>query len=634
MRKPFTGLAVLVAGLIVVSLIVLGRSQGVAPVAEGTSAREILYVTNSAGDDVTVVDAATHRVIGSIETGVTPHGLVASPDGRRIYVTGETDDDVVAIETATSKVLWKAPVGDQPNEPALTADGRHIYVPIRSADVTDIVDTATGKRINTIRTGRVPHNAYPSPDGKLIYVTSRGDEKITIVDPATQQVIGEVPLGGEPRPVSFTKDNSRAYSTLTGLHGFVVADLKQRKVIERVELPKADLPEISVAGYTDTHGIALSRDDKQFWVTNVFGNAVTAFSVPDHKVMTTVAVGLAPNWMTFSPDGELLYVSNSGSNDVSVIDIKLFREVVRIPVGMSPKRLLVVNVPSGMGGPDEPGWRTAALRPSSTDYWVRGGGVLGAETHSFRTKLATGELTAASIPAWYRKIGLPHMAINSRHITAWDNASLDRIKEAVREEGRTVAAVLIDDPLRLESETPDGSQIDEFTRIMRGADYLGAPLVRITLGPATNATTIVDKATAALNQLLPVAKELGLTMAIASPPATALNTDSILRIVNGVDPTLVGVALDLQGRGEQRTMSTDDVTKLAPHVSYLRTQARAFDKYGEETTIDYGDTLEPFEKTAYRGTISIAFDGDTDPLTGVIKTRDLLVKEWVASAAK
>jgi len=266
-------------------------------------------------------------------------------------------------------------------------------------------------------------------------VTSRGDEKITIVDPTTQQVIGDVPLGGEPRPVSFTKDNTRAYSTITGLHGFVVADLKQRKVIERVELPKADLPEISVAGYTDTHGIALSRDDTQFWVTNVFGNAVTAFSVPGHKVMTTVPVGLAPNWMTFSPDGERLYVSNSGSNDVSVIDIKLFREVVRIPVGMSPKRLLVVNVPSGMGGPDEAGWRTAAGRPSTTDYWVRGGGILGAETSSFRTKLASGELTVTAIPAWYRKIGLPHMAINSRHITAWDNGSLDRIKEAARQEG-------------------------------------------------------------------------------------------------------------------------------------------------------------------------------------------------------
>lgn len=634
MRRPFTGLALVVTGLIVTSLIILGRTERVAPVDEGGSrARQILYVTNSAGDDVTLVDAVTHRVIGSIETGTTPHGLVASSDGRRIYITGETNDDVVAIDTATAKVLWKAPVGEQPNEPALTADGRHVYVPIRMSEVTDVVDTTTGQRINSIRTGRVPHNAYPSPDGKWIYVTSRGDEKISIIDPATQQVVGDVPLGGEPRPVAFTKDNTRAYSTLTGLHGFVVADLTQRKVIERIELPKADLPEISVHGYTDTHGIALSRDDKQFWATNVFGNAVTAFSVPEHKVLTSVPVGLAPNWMTFSPDGGLLYVSNSGSNDVSVIDITLFREVVRIPVGMSPKRLLVVTVPEGMGGPDEAGWRTAASRPSTTDYWVRGGGILGAETHSFRAKFATGELAAESIPAWYRKLGLPHVAINTRHITSWESDSLARIKSAIRDEGRLVSAVLIDNALTVGGEAADTARIEEHKRIMRAAHYLGAPLVRITVGAAgvSDRTAAVDRATAALKQLLPTAKELGLRMAIGVSPGSSLEAESLLRIVNGVDPAVLGVALEIES-GERRSMTREQVSKLAPLVYYLRVKATAFDRVGEETMIDYDEALSPFERSGYGGTISIGFDGESDPVTGVIRTRDLLVKHWVGSA--
>ncbi len=622
MRRPFTGLAVAVTGLIILSLIILGRTESAPPAAAGESRpRQILYVTNSAGDDVTVVDAETHRVIGSIETGTTPHGLVGSPDGRRIYITGETDDDVVAVDTTTSQVLWKTPVGEQPNEPALTADGRHLYVPIRMSDVADVVDTTTGKRINSITIGRVPHNAYPSADGKWIYVTSRGDRKITIIDPATQQVAGEVPLGGEPRPVSFTRDNTRAYSTITGLHGFVVADMQQRKVIERVELPKANLPEISVAGYTDTHGVALTKDDKQFWVTDVFGNGVTAFSVPEHKVLTRVPVGLAPNWMTWSPDGELLYVSNSGSNDVSVIDIKLRREVVRIPVGSSPKRLLVVTVPEGMSGPDDSAWRTAARRPSTTDYYVRGGGNLGAETHSFRRPLASGEVSAEGIPAWYRKVGLPDVAMNSSHITSWDDAALDRIKTALRDEGRTLTAVLIDVPL-------DSGRVEEFTRIMRGARYLGAPLVRITPAAAGLTDGDVDRVTAALKQLLPVARELGIKMAIARPPSSSIGADGILRIVNGVDPSVVGLALEIES-GEGRSLTEDEAAKLAPSVWYLRIKARAFDKFGEEATLDYDEALVPFEKSGYSGTIAIGFDGDTDPVTGVSKTRDLLVKHWV-----
>ena len=208
-----------------------------------------------------MVDAETHRVIGSIETGTTPHGLVASPDGRRIYITGETDDDVVAIDTATSKVLWKAPVGEQPNEPALSADGRHIYVPIRMSDVTDVVDTTPGSgstrsgpaAFRTTRTRRPMASGYTSRRG----ATRRSPSSIQRRSRWLARCRSEANHGRS----SFTKDNRRAYSTLTGLHGFVVADLLQRKVIERVELPKADLPEISVHGYTDTHGIALTRDD-------------------------------------------------------------------------------------------------------------------------------------------------------------------------------------------------------------------------------------------------------------------------------------------------------------------------------------------------------------------------------------
>ena len=114
------------------------------------SARAILYVTNSAGNDVTLVDVATHRAIGSIEIGPTPHGIEASPDGSRVYVSGETDDDVVAIDTATSSVLWKAPIGDRPNHIALSADGRYVYAPIRSADYADVVDTQSGKKVKSI----------------------------------------------------------------------------------------------------------------------------------------------------------------------------------------------------------------------------------------------------------------------------------------------------------------------------------------------------------------------------------------------------------------------------------------------------------------------------------------------------
>ena len=145
------------------------------------------------------------------------------------------------------------------------------------------------------------------------------------------------------------------------------------------------------------------------------------------------------------------------------------------------------------------------------------------------------------------------MAINSRHITSWENDSLDRIKRAIRDQGRSVSAVLIDNALTVGGNAAIATRIEEYTRIMRAAHHLGAPLVRITVAAegVGDQTAAVERATAALKQLLPTARELGLKMAIGVSPGSSLGAEGLLRIINGVDPAVLGVALEIES-GEDR----------------------------------------------------------------------------------
>src|SRR5204863_7790240 len=69
--------------------------------SRGTTTR--VYVTNSKGDDVTVIDPATMKVVGSIKVGDNPHGLIASPDRRTLYVSVEGTDELVAVDIATNQ---------------------------------------------------------------------------------------------------------------------------------------------------------------------------------------------------------------------------------------------------------------------------------------------------------------------------------------------------------------------------------------------------------------------------------------------------------------------------------------------------------------------------------------------------
>jgi YVTN family beta-propeller protein len=72
-------------------------------------------------------------------------------------------------------------------------------------------------------------------------------------------------------------------------------------------------------------------------------NSVSVFSLPQLRRITTIPVGRGPDWMTFTPDGARCYVSNAGGNTVSSIDAVNFKELVKIPVGKVPKRIITTE---------------------------------------------------------------------------------------------------------------------------------------------------------------------------------------------------------------------------------------------------------------------------------------------------
>src|SRR5207248_1621644 len=157
--------------------------------------------------------------------------------------------------------------------------------------------------------------------------------------------LAEVPVGGVPRPLAVTRDEKTLYCALSDLHGFVIADVPARKVVKKVELGPLPPGTRFPVPHTPTHGLELTPDEKELWVTSCGTDTVHVFDVAGQKVTAKVSVGRGPNWLTFSPDGKLCCVSNVLSDDVSIIDVATRREVARVKVGKQPKRLVVAEVP-------------------------------------------------------------------------------------------------------------------------------------------------------------------------------------------------------------------------------------------------------------------------------------------------
>lgn len=303
-----------------------------------------LYVTNSAGDNIHVIDLRTFQVIGEIKPGDRPHGAAASADGRRFFTTVEGDHTLRVIDTATDKVIRTVKLAGLPNQCATTPDGRFVGVPIRGGDSVDLVDVDQGKVVKNLPV-KVPHNCYNARRDDHVWVTSMGDHKVYLIDRKTLSYLAEIPVGGVPRPLAVTRDEKVLYCALSDLHGFVIVDVPQRKVVDKVELPPLPAGIKLPVARTPTHGLELTPDEKELWVTSCGTDTVYVYDTAGKRIVGKVGVGKGPNWVTFSPDGKYCCVSNVLSDDVSILDVAKRQEVARVKVGKQPKRLVVVNVP-------------------------------------------------------------------------------------------------------------------------------------------------------------------------------------------------------------------------------------------------------------------------------------------------
>jgi YVTN family beta-propeller protein len=319
------------------------------PLAAGTVR---IIQTNSAGDNVHIIDPATNKVVGVINGIEVNHGAAVAPDGSRYYITNEAESTLDVVDTKTLKVIRNIPLSGHPNNVAIGRDGKRVYVAIAVAPgAVDVVDTASLEKVKSIPVKGALHNTYVTPDGKYVVAGSIAGKVLTVIDSQTEQPVWSLNFDGGVRPIAFEKgpdgSTKRMFVQISGVHGFAVVDFATRKEVNRIILP--DVPGVAkseegVQG-SPSHGIGVTPDGKTLWATSKWYGYVFAYSMPDLKLLGSVPVGETPDWLTFTPDSKSVYVACAGSNFVSVVDVKSIKVVTRIPVGQVPKRNITALLP-------------------------------------------------------------------------------------------------------------------------------------------------------------------------------------------------------------------------------------------------------------------------------------------------
>jgi YVTN family beta-propeller protein len=315
--------------------------------AEAAQARPLVYVPNSKGGSVTVIDPATYTVVNTVVTGRVPQHVVPSRDMATLWATNNEGNTLTPIDPRSGMFG-------------------------KSVAVTD------------------PYNLYFTPDGQYAMVIAEAQKRVDLRDPKTMKVVKSIPVTCDGLDhVDFTADEQFAVASCEFSGQMVKLDLTTYMVAGYLTLPKVgrfhampqdvrlspdgrvfyvadmnadgvhiiDAAAFTHAGFIETgrgaHGFVMDRGGARIFVANrgwhMDGKGPRgpgSVSVLDPKTQLVTArwpipEGGSPDMGNVSADGKELWLAGRYDNEVYVLDTSTGKLLHRITVGREPHGLCV-----------------------------------------------------------------------------------------------------------------------------------------------------------------------------------------------------------------------------------------------------------------------------------------------------
>jgi YVTN family beta-propeller protein len=181
-----------------------------------------------------------------------------------------------------------------------------------------------------------------------VFVANESSNNVTVVDGDSFQVIATVDARNHAtHDLAVSRDGRWLFATNLASGRLSAINTRAHETVA------------SIATGDRAHVVTLTNDNRQAWVANIGENTISIVDTGTFRILGTIAVGKGPTGLTFSRDGRFAYVSNQGDKTVEVIDTASHRVLKAIPVGTNPHFLVL--------GPDGRIWGT---NTGGTDIYV------------------------------------------------------------------------------------------------------------------------------------------------------------------------------------------------------------------------------------------------------------------------
>ncbi|WP_194926065.1 YncE family protein [Catenulispora pinisilvae] len=336
---------------------------------------DVLAAVSQSGPTVSFFDAASDRLLGSVEVLAEPHEICFDPTRRLLWCTNTYEagyyransgrrSQLAVIDPDARRIVEVVDIAPEvgPHGLSLDAERGRLYVSVEGAEGAEgaeggsgggvvIIDTASRRPIGRIDTGAFgPHWFVASPDGTRGYASNKEAPFVSVLDLVAGELIDRIEVpGGEGLAVS--ADGSRVYVAAPFAGGFNgggpeatpgirVIDTGLRRVVDVLATDNVVVPvHVTATGKVLAGELRTAPAPAPAAGTDPSGRAsrpvqapgrLTVFSADTHKRLGDIEMGRFPLTITSSPDGALAYAAGVIDSTVDVIDLETLQRLARL----------------------------------------------------------------------------------------------------------------------------------------------------------------------------------------------------------------------------------------------------------------------------------------------------------------
>ena len=162
-----------------------------------------VFVANEMSNSVTVIDAHTKALLGTVAVGMTPVGAWSGLNGV-MYVTNEMDKTVTAIDAQSLQVVRTYNLGFTPGMAVMPPGGSgRLWISNEDQGQIQVNMTSMDMIMATVSTGAGAHGIAFAPSGSTAFVSNQVANTVSIVGVSNGLVVSTLSVGQKPNGLVF-----------------------------------------------------------------------------------------------------------------------------------------------------------------------------------------------------------------------------------------------------------------------------------------------------------------------------------------------------------------------------------------------------------------------------------------------